>query len=247
MLILAFVIASCGIQISKESNISLEKIFKINSTIENLEFSGSVSVNQRSQSFSANIVTKIAAADSVQMKVKMLGMELGRMYSDRNEFKFFNILENRVYEGEPSDDNFYDATKIKVSFDDIVYMFKGLPPGGIKGFIYSENYELDDDLMMFKRTRNKDYVEYLILSKSTNSIRLYQRKDSDGELVLNTSYTDYIQIEGYSLANIIKIKMNALDSEIVFDIDEIKINPIFTTPFDFNVPLSVKRYKYFGE
>ena len=136
--------------------------------------------------------------------------------------------------------------KIKVSFDDIVYMFKGLPPGGIKGFVYTENDELDDDLIMFKRTVSKDYIEYLILSKSTNSIRLYQRKDSDGELVLNTSYTDYEAIDGYNLAKNIKIKMNALDSEIVFDIDDIIVNPVFKKPFDFNIPTSAKRYKYFG-
>ena len=245
VLLMSFAIAlsSCATVKDKDDSEYGVKKFR-NEALKTIISKGEISTSF-ANGMSAGYTFKIAATDSISASFRLMlgGVMLGKLYSRPDYFKFYNVMENILFEGIPKADNLSRAIIIPISYEKFIRFLRCESPSP------GENYkkvdrELKEGGILYRNDIKDGFVEYIVLNPENKTIQQYQLKNKDGETILNVKYEDYENVEGFYLANIIKFHFPEQNGNATIKVSDYKVNGSFTKPFDFTIPEGIKRFKF---
>jgi hypothetical protein len=222
----------------KQANINL---LKYHQGINNIEIISGITTSFKDNNLSANVNLKISQEDSLQMNIyAAFGINVAKLYSNPNKFIFYNMFENKGYIGKPSMENLYKIAKLNLNYSDFIKLIKSEIPGDLSKFTFFKKDEAKNEII-YKNKKGNETAEFVVLSISENKMLQYQQKNIDGTLVTNVFFKEYKPFNNQEFATKIVFQFPALEGEISFDFDEVKINPIIEAPFSFSIPSSAEK------
>ena len=211
--------------------------------LRTLGLSGTISSTFPGFKQSVSFSLKIAGKDSVKFEAYgPLSIIVGKLFSTPDFFKFYNIITNEAFKGTPSAKNLNLAMNMPLSFADFVAFLRNEPAQNIETFSRDMSYNSETKVLF--KSKQKDYVDYVLVNGETNDIIQQQRKTFDGTIILNVLYNNYEEYEGYSIAKNITFNFPELNGSIIVRNSVVKINEKYNKPFNFNLPASVKLYNF---
>jgi hypothetical protein len=186
---------------------------------------------------------KVSGVDSISLSlIGPLGINLGKLFSKPDYFIFYNTFENNVFEGNPNAENLKRVMNIPLSFFDFSRLIRCETPGNPADFKMDKS-DADNSRLIFKNTSNSSYIEYAVISSIDYTLIQYQRKLSDGSLILNTYYSDFENHDGVYLPNKVVFDFPDLKGNLKIDFDKIDINSNTNGSYSFEVPKGIRRFK----
>jgi hypothetical protein len=209
--------------------------------LDNLSLKGQVSFNQKDMQLTGKFKSYLAGTDSLSLiLLGPLQIAAGKLYARNDYFLFYDAFNNRAYEGEPNAQNLKSAFNIELSFPDLIRLFRGEIPNNATKYVFDKTIEKG---ILFKYIKPEEYVDFALFDKNNNLIQ-YQRKLSDGILIMNVVYSDYQNLDGFELPGKISLSFPVYEATVLYEIDDYKVNEDFNHPFGFSVPSDIKRIKY---
>jgi len=219
-----------------------ERFPERNMQFKNLSMKTSISAAMKDQSMMASANMNLAQMDSISMNLfGPFGIPFGKLYATKDYVLFYNIMTNQVLEGKPTPENMRTAVFLPLSYEDFIHLIRCETPGEPKDFVFDK--KLNEDELLFKNAKNPKFIEYAVVSLKDRVITQYQRKDTEGILILHVFYTNYAKSNGIDFAQKQLYKFPELDVNLTLEINDLKINEPFTKPFSFNIPSNIDRIK----
>ncbi len=128
-----------------------------------------------------------------------LGITVGKLQSTSAFARFYFALDNSLYEGEPSRENFLRRAFLPVSYDEIVTFLRGEVLGGFTGFNIIQNANLAPDEVALVRQQDST-VERVLFSTTEQAVLEYQRKSKSGDQLMLVRYSNFITTNGVRVA-----------------------------------------------
>lgn len=201
--------------------------------IRNFEGSGTLEVQTPNLNNSADFRVVIQKPDSIYLSIMgAFGIELAQILVTKDNFIFYDALENTAYEGTPSNDFLQDIFHIDLSFNDIMDAFVGSVNLTQNLYKLPDDYKVDydqyvltyNDSLMSTKTQYRVDIRQLGITK-------YTLWDKNGDVALQGKYSKFNIVQGVpipykievqrsqegQLININYKKMDANDKEIYID------------------------------
>jgi len=177
-----------------------------------------------------NCVAKLCSSDSMCITIHgPFGIFVGKLFATQTNFLFYDAFNNRAVTGTPSADNIAKTLRIPLSGEDFVHLMRGEAPTGVNdlisnGFTLSSDKLIDSNNVLFVRRSELFGAEYIIFSLKENVILQFQKKSSEGKILLNVKYTNFININEITLAQTIDIQSPENGASAQMTLSGIKIN-----------------------
>ena len=201
--------------------------------IRNFQGSGTIEVKTPKLNNSADFRVVIQKPDSIYLSIMgAFGIELAQILVTRDNFIFYDALENTAYEGTPDNDFLQDIFHIDLPFNDIMDAFVGSVNLTQNLYKLPDDYKVDydqyvltyNDSLMSTKTQYKVDIRQLGITK-------YTLWDKNGDVALQGKYSKFNMVQGVpipykievqrsqegQLININYKKMDANDKEIYID------------------------------
>jgi len=239
LLFLIFLLGSCATKVEQKQKIRSVSIPYNETNLQNISFKGDITSSFDGTSFSAKVKAKMAWIDSLSMTViGPFGMPLGNVFAKKDLFVFYNTMQNEVMSGNPEDMDLKSLINVSFKFEDLLHFLRNEAPEPPEKYEIDQSHSSEKEIL-YKNFNNEEYVEYILYSLESSTIRQYQRKLKDGGvLILNILFKDHAPD---NLARKIVIDSPEYKTSLTLDVDEIMLNEIFTEPFSFPVPKNAKK------
>jgi len=237
LFILIIILAACSsvkqtTSLKDSNNLSVEcskyKSFKMKG-----DFAGGTENDAQSAQLSINI----ASVDSIQLTINALfGVPVGSFYANKDYFSIFNMINNTIYEGTPSEKNIKQTINIPISFNDLISILKSTTP-----FSFSDyQEETSSSQKLFRYNKNSEFVDFALFSENFQ-LTQYQRKTRDGKIVLDVVFQNYINVDNCNLAQTIIMDFPQSKMKATLGFDKIEAVSGFEKQFSIKNPGSVNR------
>jgi hypothetical protein len=160
------------------------------------------------------------------------GIELAQILVTKDNFVFYDALENTAYEGTPGNDLLQDIFHIDLPFNDIMDAFVGSVNLTQNLYKLPDDYKVDYDqyVLTYKDSLMNTKTQYRVDIRQLG-ITKYTLWDRDGDVSLQGKYSKFNLVQGVpipykievqrtqedQLININYKKMDANDKEIYID------------------------------
>ena len=242
-LLLIFVLAGCS-TVRKTTDLqSISQLPDRKSDLKTLQFKASLSVSF--PKMNQNVVSDVMLSGADSAKIDLTGpfsVPVGKFFANQNKFYFYNTMENVVIEGKPTSENMQQTMMIPLSFSDFARLLRVETPGDPSEFQPVERYP-DKKNILFRNNSGSEYVEYAVYSIEQGNIIQYQRKDRNGNLILNCYYRDFKVQDGYSMPERIVMKFEQIDGKIEVNVKSFGVNDFNPNEIEPSLPQGVKRIK----
>ncbi len=241
--ILTLVFAGCSTVKESTELQSLSKLPDRKTDLKTLRFKASLSVDfpQMNQ----NVVSDVMLSGADSAKIDLTGpfaVPVGKFYSNHNKFYFYNTMQNVIIEGEPTSSNLQQTTMIPLSFSDFARLMRVETPGDPSKFHPVERYP-DKKNILFRNNEYSDIIEYAVYSLEQNNIVQYQRKDSQGNLILNCYYRGFKKQDGFSMPERIILNFEQIEGKIEINVKSFGVNDFNPKEIAPILPDGVRRVK----
>lgn len=235
-LILVLIIASCS-TVQQHSTKTGQPLSVECSKYQSFKMKGAFAGGSENESQSAQLSINIASVDSMQLTISALfGIPVGSFYADKDYFSIYNIINNTLYEGTPSEENIRNTINIPISYNDLISTLKSTIP---YPFIdYQE--ENNSNQKLFRYNRNSEFIDFALFSEDF-TLTQYQRKTRDGKIVLDIVFNNYIEVGNCRLAQTIVMDFPQSKMTANLNFDKIEAVSSFDKPFSIILPNSVNR------
>lgn len=242
ILLVVILVGCSSVQKTTENKkIDTESIVLINQGLDNLTVKGQVTFKAKETQLAGNYKTELSGTDSLALTLfGPMQIAAGKLYARKDYFLFYDVFNNKAYEGTPNAQNLKSAFQIELSFDDMIKLFKGEVPYDSEFYKFDQNLEKGK---LFKYKAPGEYVDFALVDSKGSLVR-YQRKLTDGSLALNVQYSDYEAQGEFLLPGKVVFSFPAYEAIVTFEADDYKINEQYQKPFLFSVPSDIKRIKY---
>ena len=166
--------------------------------IHNFEGSGTIEVKSPKINNSANFRVVIQKPDSIYLSIMgAFGIELAQILVTKDNFIFYDALENTAYEGIPDNNLLQDIFHIDLPFNDIMDAFVGSVNLTQNLYKAPDDYKIDYDQYVltyadsFMNTKSQYRVDIRELG-----ITKYTLWDSNGDIALEGKYSKFNLIQG---------------------------------------------------
>jgi hypothetical protein len=240
--VLLFVLSSCSTVNNKES-IKINKfeyktsvLKSFNPGIKTISIKGQLTADFQNEHQSASFKILMASEDSISLTISgPFGITVAKLFSTPEKFIFLNVFGNEVYSGTPNEENLSRVINIPLSYKEFLHLIRSETPN------QADNYTSQaGDVLLFRNVKPTYFSELVNIRESDSLLSGYKRINKDGSEILTVDYTSYRKYDDYSLARNIIMKFPGINSKIVLDIDEIKVNEKFEKPFSFQIPKDSK-------
>jgi hypothetical protein len=210
--------------------------WKIN--LKNIEIDANFTTDFNGNEITMNSNVKISNTDSLQMNLNgPFGIIVGRLFADGGNFKFFNVLENKIYKGISTAENIHKASGIYVSIADLIRIIRGEVPFKPSEYIFSEVMK-DSPKALFKRVDIRGFADFAVISTENNTIIQYQRKNKSDELILNLAIGEYSKIGEFELPQNFTASFPTAKAKLNINVNKFKINDEAGKVKNFDFPSS---------
>ena len=150
----------------------LRHVQERNAGVKTLQGSGTITVESPEGSSSGSFDARLKKPDSLRVEFSgPFGIHIGTLALSREQFLFYNRMENRAVVGKPDGSILQSMFKLKMQFDEILDAFTGeFPTAGSADSL--DRFNVDEDL-------------YVIRYRSEGGIKEYR---VDGDAFVVTSY-----------------------------------------------------------
>ena len=200
---------------------------------DNILLKASLSINFPSQNNSASSTIEIAGTDSILIKISaFLGISVGQLYANKNEFIMNNNFESTTYVGVPTEENIMSIAFIPLSFNDLICILKCIPPQNITAYKYK------NDANIFEFT-DENKIEHIFLD-SFSAISKIVRTDIVGNEIFVVEYSDYAIFNEKKIAKKMVIKFPQQVGRIEINYSDVQFKDKPTSPMKIFKPKSYK-------
>lgn len=205
--------------------------------IRNFEGSGTIEVKSSKLNNSANFRVVIQKPDSIYLSIMgAFGIELAQILVTKENFVFYDALENTAYEGVPTNDLLQDIFHIDLPFNDIIDAFVGAVNLTQNLYKVPDDYKVDFDQYVLT------YVDSLMNTKTQYRVDIrelgitkYTFWDGKGDIALQGKYSKFNLIQGVPVPYKIEVQ-RALENQLInIDYKKIEANDKDIS-IDFSVP-----------
>lgn len=185
--------------------------------IKNFEGVGVLSIESEQYDNSANFRVVMQKPDSIYLTILgPFGIELAQALVTKQNYIFYDALENKAYTGEISEDILRDIFKINLSFSDLMDAFVGSVN------LTNNLYKQPDEYVVEYDKYILTYIDRNKKIKTTYKVDIRELSITDYRLIANDGLTD---IEGqYSNFEILESVAVPFTIEIKNNIDEQKLH-----------------------
>jgi len=185
--------------------------------IKNFEGVGVLSIESEQYDNSANFRVVMQKPDSIYLTILgPFGIELAQALVTKQNYIFYDALENKAYTGEISEDILRDIFKINLSFSDLMDAFVGSVN------LTNNLYKQPDEYVVEYDKYILTYIDRNKKIKTTYKVDIRELSITDYRLIANDGLTD---IEGqYSNFEILESVAVPFTIEIRNNIDEQKLH-----------------------
>ena len=183
--------------------------------IKTFEGTGTISLKSDQLNNSATFKIVVSKPDSISLTIMgPFGIELAQAYVTKNNFAFYDAMQNTVYEGQPSDDILKEIFKINLSFNDLMDAFVGSVNLTDKLYLPPNGYEVVYDQYILKYMDNQTNLQTkYVVDVRELSIDEYELSNGEGNL-LEGKYSKFSVLEGVAVPYNIQIK-NLRDNQLL--------------------------------
>jgi len=241
LIILAFISSCSTAKIDRNSTKQYEISMPSfqNDSLEKLQFDGTFQTKSPMGSLSFTGEITIYKREVIAINIMgPFGIMVGRLYADTSQFKFYNIFENTIYIGKPTDENIYRSSGIYLSMKDLISFLRNEIPYSNLDFTLDSSYKQKLN-QLFKRVDKRNFADFVLFNSDLNLLE-YQRKDNENNSIIRVSYSDYKLNNNFKLAHSVNIVLPKNDFSLKYDINTLKINIDTTLPKNFDIPEKVK-------
>lgn len=184
----------------------------------------------------------IAARDSMRVTMSgPLGMTAGRLYARPDFFVFVDYLQRRVLDGRPDAPDLVRTMPFPITVSDLSALMQGAVPGDVTRF--AEVSVRQDGSVLFGAP-TADGMEFALVDTASNLLRQYQRKRSDGTLVLNVTFDDVRQVNDVPVAHAVDVLIDDRRQALSFRLTTVAVNVDVTERLTLDIPPSFTRTTY---
>lgn len=170
-------------------------------------------LNQR---FTANI--DINKTDSMAIQIiGPFGISIGRLFSDKNSFVFYNTFENKVYKGVPKSENLKKVIGIDFNYNDLIKILRLSVPAILKDFSVNPEIKSENQIHF---VNNSNYSEYISYSTIKRNIINYKRKKDDESTQFEINYSKIKNFKGFNKPSKVEVKIPELNGQITITVNE---------------------------
>ena len=205
--------------------------------IKSFEGYGTIAVKSPRLNNSANFRVIIQKPDSIYLSIMgAFGIELAQILVTKENFVFYNALENTAYEGVPNNDLLKDIFHIDLPFNDIIDAFVGSVNLTKNLYKVPDEYKVDYDQYVltyvdsFMNTSSQYRVDIRELG-----ITKYKLWNSDGDLALEGSYSKFNLMQGVPIPYKIEVDRTLENQHIIINYKNMDVNDP-DTYIDFDIP-----------
>lgn len=205
--------------------------------ISNFEGSGTITVKSKELNTSASFRVTLIKPDSISLTIMgPFGIELAQTLVTKDNFYFYDALQNTVYQGETNDDVLKNIFRINLSFSDLMDAFIGSV--NLTRHLYKQptSFSIDEDHynLVYKDTQNGETTSYKVNIKELG-ITDYQLEGKRGNVILSGRYSRFNDIESVAVPYNIEVQ-NKLENQLVtIEYKKMSANSRNTT-IDFKIP-----------
>jgi len=231
-------LVSCATTKKKSNEIDSQLLS--NSNLVYIDAKSKISTSSPEGSFNLSAKIKTGGLDSMNMSVFLpFGISAANIYLSGDDFLAYNSLENTAYKGKADREKIYEAFKMDIDFKNFIRFMRSETPGNFKDYSEAE-YKSENRSRLFKNSSSGEFVEFLLLSSDLKQILQYQQKAKDGSTILNVTFGDYKNVDGFNLAQKVSLKYPEKSFEMTVDIEEITVNKTPEKSYIFTIPSSAK-------
>lgn len=187
----------------------------------------------------ANARVRVAGRDSLAMEITAFGIPVAKLFMNKENFVFLDLFNGRAIEGKSSAANMARVTNIPLSFDDFICLLRCEAP--FPADKYTNEGKTTSGSIVYKYDRPDNNREFIALDEKDMMMRQYQRKDSEGTLLMNINYAEN---ETFGTENFPKkVQLHAPLSKFKLSVEskDLQINTIFSEPFRFKIPQGIEK------
>lgn len=200
---------------------------------------GTINFSLPELSFSAQFVAKIVGNDSASISFYgPMGVILVKAYSDKNFFEYYDVFNNWAIIGNPTRENIYKASRVPLSFIDIIYLFKGQLLYPLDSLRIEKN---DNDKILYSY-RTNEFVDFFLVENSR--LVQFQKKNYEDKIVVNIAIPEYLNVGEYTFPKKYFMQLEERKGNVSINIDQIEFNVDKSRPFSFNIPKSVEIFNF---
>lgn len=183
--------------------------------IRAFEGNGTITIRSSELNNSASFRIVVSKPDSIYLVIMgPFGIELAKAMVTKENFSFYDALQNTVYTGESSDEILKEIFKINLSFNDLIDAFVGSVNLTDKLYTQPSNYEIvyDQYILTYTDPATNNKTKYNVDVRELG-ITDYVLSDNTGE-ILEGKYSKFSLLEGVAVPYHIEVR-NKRDNQLV--------------------------------
>ncbi len=209
------------------------------SALRSLHLEGSITtmINQMQQT--GRVTCSLKDRDSLIMTVYApFGILVGRLQATPDMMIFYNAIENVVYEGTPSKENFQKFLGIPYTFTELASLLRVEPPAIVSEFKRTAD---SNGRILYVRP-GIDKRERLTYTITDSTLQEYASRSLEGELLAVVRYSDYTMVDGYAYPKAMVLSAPTRNSRASAQWSAIRFNDP-TVRYNFAVPQGIPKYR----
>lgn len=210
---------------------------KRQTTLTSLHAEGTLSASARGARQSVTFEGNLYKRDSLYLALYgPLGITVGKLQSIPTFAQFYYVLDNTVYEGEPTRKNFMQFN-IPISYNEVTTFLRGEVPGGFDGFVAQQHDKVGEELY---RRQKDSTVERLVYSTADQAIVEYQVKHLDGTELMYVKCGNFAPVAGLQLAQDLFFQFPSSNSSLTIQCSAVQAN-LPNQKYSFPLPAAPRR------
>lgn len=168
------------------------------------------------------------------------GIEVGAAILTREEFLFYNILQNRVISGSTNSSNLSRILRVNLTFEDVLTLFCG-------GSFFADDAEdaddmkLDDDFLVLDYRQGGARRTYWV-NAQTLLIQKVQLVDAEGKLLLEQRFSNHKPVEGTTIPFNVQVTQPKERRRVSIAYSDLQVN-VPAAQFTINIPANAERVR----
>ncbi|MBI4428086.1 MAG: DUF4292 domain-containing protein [Ignavibacteriales bacterium] len=209
--------------------------------IRSVTAEGKLTVETPEIAQSASFYLNLQKPDSVMLRIEgPFGIEVGAAILTREEFLFYNILQNRVISGSTNSSNLSRILRVNLTFEDVLTLFCG-------GSFFADDAEdaddmkLDDDFLVLDYRQGGARRTYWV-NAQTLLIQKVQLVDAEGKLLLEQRFSNHKPVEGTTIPFNVQVTQPKERRRVSIAYSDLQVN-VPAAQFTINIPANAERVR----
>ncbi|MBI4418445.1 MAG: DUF4292 domain-containing protein [Ignavibacteriales bacterium] len=216
-----------------------EAVVANHNRVASLFGTGTISVETPEIAQSVSFELALRKPDSIMVRIEgPFGLGLGLALLTRDEFLFYNSMQNRVLVGPSTPENLSRFFRVRLDFDDLLNMLSGgVFPDEDRGEPDAFDIEANEYVFTYRHTEGTR--RYWVEPESFQIVRI-NHLDSRGTVVLEQTFGRFVRKGEVTLPQLVRVVMRQERRRVSIAYADLSLNPSILR-FRFDIPADAKR------